>query len=100
MSRTRELLKTFGDADFAIFGINADEDIEKAKAAVEEYGINWRSLRTRQENTSHAKNWTVPGYPTFYLLDEHGVIVRSWTSVPPDSELSDSIQSRNPRNWK
>ena len=52
----RELLETFKDSDFAIFGINADQDIETAKAAVKEHGISWSSLRTTQEASSHANN--------------------------------------------
>ncbi|NOZ41456.1 MAG: TlpA family protein disulfide reductase [Planctomycetes bacterium] len=36
----RDLLETFGDSDFAIFGVNADKDIEKAKAAIKEHDIS------------------------------------------------------------
>jgi thiol-disulfide isomerase/thioredoxin len=94
----RELLERFGNTDFAILGMNADDDIEKAIAAVEKHGITWRSLRVKE--SGFVNNWTIRGYPTFCLLDRDGVIVGFWTGLPPDVELIATIRGliKVPRN--
>ncbi len=69
----RELLHRFDSSEFAIVGMNADDNIEDAIDAVAKHGITWRSLHVTDRR--FVNNWTVAGYPTFCLLDREGRIV-------------------------
>jgi thiol-disulfide isomerase/thioredoxin len=84
----RALLESFGEADFANFGINADDDLEAAKEVARIHGIAWPSL----QKSSHSKNWNIGGYPTFYLLDRNGTVADRWLGVPSDAELNDAVR--------
>lgn len=85
----REMLSRFDSSNFAIVGMNADDDIQDAIDAVKQHRITWRSLHV----TDHrfVNNWTVPGYPTFVLLDKEGRIMGLWTGLPSDSKLYGAI---------
>lgn len=85
----RELVERFDSSDFAILGMNADDDIDGAKGAVKKHEMTWRSLHLNDRRC--VNNWTVAGYPTFYLLDREGIIVQSWLGLPPESELETTI---------
>ncbi len=86
----RGLLMRFGTAEFAILGMNADRDVAKARAAVKDHDITWRSLWTREDR--FVNNWTVSEYPTFYLLDRNHFIKRQWTGLPSGEELEDAVR--------
>lgn len=85
----RELVERFDSKDFAILGMNADDDADEANAAVKKYEVTWRSLHLNDRRS--VNTWEVSGYPTFYLVDREGIIVQSWLGLPPDSELETTI---------
>jgi peroxiredoxin len=87
-----QLLETFADRDFAIFGMNVDNNIKHAVAAAEKHGMTWRSLQTAGDQPDSAKNWTVDGYPTFYLLDREGIVLNSWVGIPAPGDLQAEIE--------
>jgi thiol-disulfide isomerase/thioredoxin len=86
----RKLIERFGEENFTILGMNADDNIEKAKAAAEKHGITWRSLHVK--DARFVNNWTISGYPTFCLLNRDGRIAGLWTGLPPDAELIPTIR--------
>ena len=86
----RALLERFGNSDFTIVGINADDDIDEARMAVEQHGITWPSIRLKYEG--FVNNWTISGYPTFCLVDREGVVRGLWTGLPPETELNGIIR--------
>jgi len=72
----RSLTRILSDKPFAVIGVNSDgvgnEVLEKNK----EHSISWRSF-TNGENGPDgpiSDTWQVDGWPTIYLLDQHGVI--------------------------
>lgn len=87
----RELVERFDSKDFAILGMNADDDLGAAKAAAKDKGMTWRSLHLNDRRFDN--KWTIGGYPTFYLVDREGVIVRSWFGEPSNSEFETAIAS-------
>ncbi len=88
----KELLEHFGPEQFAIVGVNADEDPAIAREAVAEHGVPWRSFRVRRDDgTSIADDWHIAGYPTLYLIDAEGVIAGTWLGMPPQIELEQAI---------
>ena len=58
------------DAPFVLIGVNSDE-LDRAKRAVEENQLNWRSFQNEPENADHsiASAWAVTGWPTIVVLD-------------------------------
>ncbi|QEG40085.1 Thiol-disulfide oxidoreductase ResA [Roseimaritima ulvae] len=87
----RDLVERFDSADFAILGMNADDETDEAVAAVEKYEVTWRSLHLNDRRTVNP--WKVSGYPTFILVDREGIIVQSWMGLPPGTELETTIRN-------
>ena len=48
-----------------------DRTIERAKKAIEENGLNWRSFQNSPEGRekAHSDDWMVRGWPTIVILD-------------------------------
>ncbi len=88
----RALVEHFATDRFAIVGVNGDKDPSIAMRAVVEHGISWRSFQNqRKGGTPLESEWHVGGWPTFYLIDTKGVIVRRWVGLPPISDLESDI---------
>ena len=71
----RSLVQRLKDAPFALIGINSDP-LERAREAVEENGLTWRSFWAGPEGTGGPipTRWNVTGWPTIYVLDHEGRI--------------------------
>jgi len=69
----RRLVEQMEGKDFALVGIHADDDNEKAKAAAEKYEMTWPSFQDAREGPI-SRTYNVHGWPTIYVLDGKGVI--------------------------
>lgn len=89
----KELVEHFDADEFVIVGVNGDsKKPERALAAVEEYGITWRSFQRKCLDGSRIDHdWHVGGWPAFYLLDQNGKIAESWTGMPPEPTIRNAI---------
>lgn len=69
-------MKQLADKPFALIGVNSDPDLEKLRETVKEKNLTWRSFWNGPEGTSGpiSTRWNVRGWPTIYILDQHGVI--------------------------
>ena len=58
------------DQPFALIGVNSD-DLDRAKKAVAENELNWRSFQNEPEGSekSISSDWKVSGWPTIVVLD-------------------------------
>ena len=67
----RSLVEEMKGQPFALIGVNSDPTLEKARAAVIEQKLNWRSFQNHPEGreTSHSKDWMIQGWPTVVVLD-------------------------------
>ena len=84
-----ELAKSLEGQPFQIVGVNSDSEITKAQNAVEKTKMTWRSFRDIMAGKELiSKQWRIVGYPTFYLIDHHGMIRRRWIGYPPVNELT------------
>lgn len=66
----RSLVEEMKNSPFALIGVNSD-DVARAKKAIQENGLNWRSFQneTEEMERSHSKDWYVSGWPTIVILD-------------------------------
>ena len=67
----RSLVEELKDAPFALVGVNSDNPLDRAKRAVEENELNWRSFQNKPEGVEQAisATWAVRGWPTIVVLD-------------------------------
>jgi hypothetical protein len=73
---TREfnrLVEQMDGKEFALIGIYADDNAEKAKAAAEKFEMKWPSFEDAREGPI-SKVYNINGWPTIYVLDRKGVI--------------------------
>ncbi len=70
---SRRLLEKMEGKPFVLLGIHADDDTEKAKAAAEEYEMNWPSFEDARQGPI-SKTYNINSWPTIYVLDHKGVI--------------------------
>lgn len=63
------------DEPFALIGVNSDP-LEKARKAVREKKLNWRSFQNKPEGVERpiSKVWRVRAWPTIVVLDQDLVI--------------------------
>jgi len=64
----RSLVKKMMNKPFALIGVNSD-DLERAKKAVEENKLNWRSFQNEGGETRISGEWMISGWPTIVVLD-------------------------------
>lgn len=71
----RTLVKRLEGKPFALLGVDADEDREKARKVMAAEGMTWPSWWDgRNSNGPISSRWNVRGWPTFIVLDHRGVI--------------------------
>ena len=66
----RSFVEEMKNQPFALIGINSD-DLPRARKAVEENGLNWRSFQNEPEGATEkiSDRWVVQGWPTLVVLD-------------------------------
>jgi thiol-disulfide isomerase/thioredoxin len=70
----RSLVERLKDKPFVLIGIDGDDDRERAKRAVKQERITWRSWWNGGPTGPITAQYNVEGWPTVFVLDEHGVI--------------------------
>ena len=67
----RSLVEEMKDKPFALVGVNSDQTIERAKKAIAENNLNWRSFQNQEEGrpAKISADWAVKGWPTVVILD-------------------------------
>ena len=76
---------------FALIGVNAGDELETVRKAVQEKELNWRSYF---DGESHAITglFNVEGFPTVFLIDQNGVIRHQFLGVDDPEELDRKIE--------
>jgi hypothetical protein len=81
----RSLVEKYQNRPFVIIGVNSDASRELVKQASEKEKLTWRSFWDGGSTDGPiARRWNVNGWPTLYLIDHNGAIVRQ---VGRDDEL-------------
>jgi thiol-disulfide isomerase/thioredoxin len=77
---------------FVIIGVNSDTEQHEAQTAVKEHDITWRSFRDEiRHQRAISVDWKVIGYPTFYLIDQKGIIRKRWIGGPTWDDMNEAI---------
>lgn len=68
----RSLVEELQDEPFALIGVNSDQTVERAKKAIAENELNWRSFQNVQPGRERkiSEDWAVRGWPTIVVLDK------------------------------
>lgn len=72
----QELTQSLSDQPFVLLGVNSDAKKQTAIDAVRSENLSWRHFWNGPQGTRGpiSKQWNVEGWPTVYLIDQHGVI--------------------------
>jgi len=65
----RSLVEEMKDKPFALIGVNSDQTVERAKKAIADNELNWRSFQNKGNGGEIAKDWAIAGWPTVVILD-------------------------------
>jgi RNA polymerase sigma factor (sigma-70 family) len=69
----RKLVERLAGKPFALLGVYGDDDLARAQADVEKYGITWPSFRDRRDGPISTE-WNVRSWPNLWVLDRRGTI--------------------------
>jgi hypothetical protein len=73
-----------------LIGVNVGgQDANRVKAVMEKEKLNWRSFA--DQGVRHGK-WKVSGTPTFYIIDQAGVIRRKWVGSPGENAIRAALE--------
>jgi peroxiredoxin len=71
----REIYEKLKGRPFTILGVNGDEEVSKAKQAVDRAQIAWPSFAPDSGRRSGIPSaWNVFSWPTTYVIDQTGII--------------------------
>ena len=90
----RFINRTLADKPFVLIGINSDPKMETAQKAVRQETLSWRHFWNGTSGTRGPLStaWNVEGWPTIYLIDQHGVIRYKGSSAESiDNELKNLL---------
>ena len=67
----RSLVEEMKDKPFALIGVNSDKEVARAKKAVADHKLNWRSFHAGPQGAGGPipKAWAIKGWPTIVVLD-------------------------------
>jgi peroxiredoxin len=87
----RALVEKHQGRPFAMVGVNSDSDREKVKTVAAAEKLTWPMFWDGgSPNGPIQREWNIWGYPTVYLIDHQGVIVKQISMSPEDHELIES----------
>jgi hypothetical protein len=76
MPHLQELVKLHTDEPFALIGINTGDAPAKYREGLDKHGVTWISAY-QGESTPIADLYQVEGYPTYFLIDADGKLIKS-----------------------
>jgi hypothetical protein len=90
----RSLVNRLEGKPFVLLGVNTDREVEWARRAIATEGINWRSwVDSQARGGPISLRWHVHQYPTFYLIDQKGIIRGFHPYSPNHEELEEAIHA-------
>jgi hypothetical protein len=89
--RERSLATRYQGQPFVVLGVNAEPSREALQAVQRKYNLPWRSW---WDGGGHiASEWSVEGYPSFFLIDHRGAVRYQYAGAPPAGVLEAKIEA-------
>jgi len=70
----KEMVKKYKKRPFALIGIDSDGGQSALRKLMKDNGVTWRMIVDQSTTGPIATKWGVQGWPTFYIIDQKGVI--------------------------
>ncbi len=70
----RSLVEKMQGRPFVLLGVNSDKEKSRARTAVKENNLNWRSWWNDGRRGKISSSFKIRGWPTIFLIDHNGVI--------------------------
>lgn len=88
----RSLVARMKGQPFTLIGVNSDK-MERVKEAIKKENITWRSwFDGGSTGGPIAKQFSVRGWPTLFLIDHEGIIRNKWVGSPGGETLDREIE--------
>ena len=93
----RPLVQRLQGKPFALLGVNSDDDKDKVREWMKKETVTWRNW-WESDDDAHTKGpiaslFNVRGWPTLYVLDQHGVIRHKFLRNPGAKKLDAAIDA-------
>lgn len=94
MPHLAELVKLHEGDPFALIGINYNDSPEAFRKGLEDFKVTWISAYQEQGTGPISSLFRVKGYPTYFLIDAEGKIVKtSHSSTDYDEPIADLLKA-------
>ena len=70
----RTLVNEMKGRPFVLLGVNSDKEKSRAKDAVKDNNLNWRSWWDKSTQGDISSSFQIRGWPTIFLIYKEGVI--------------------------
>jgi peroxiredoxin len=87
----RELVKRLRDKPFVLLSVNTDERKETLQESIDSGEITWRCWVDGGTDGPITTAWGVNSFPTFYIIDQRGVIRHKGGRGLPIGQLADVL---------
>lgn len=87
----KALVKRYADQPFVLLGVNGDASPFELKRTQDKAGLTWASWWDGPGG-SVSEVWGVQYFPTFYLIDQQGVVRWTHVGAPPPGELDKQVE--------
>ena len=81
------------DADFALLGVNSDEDIPPARELARSHGVSWPTVFEGDRFGPIHRAYGIRTWPSFHLIDRQGIIREIWAGPLSDAALDAAIEA-------
>lgn len=88
----RSLVERYKNKPFVILGVNTDSDKDQYRKLAQDNGVTWRSAWEGRRGGELSRMFQIKGYPTLYLIDHNGLVVKMWTGNPGEQVLDAEIE--------
>ena len=94
----RSLVKKLESKPFVLIGVNGDDGDPNVQQKTAQQQITWRSFKNQRSGKSAITDvWGLEGWPTLYLIDHKGKVLRQWLGAPSpvtlDREIEEAVKA-------